>query len=77
MASKLERKWWFALQVGALAAILTLHFVSSAGIAYPFNFSQWVLFFLSFTALQHGLSLVGWLLVFFLSPQSKAVERTK
>ena len=77
MTSKLERKWWFALPVGALAAILTLHFVNSAGIEHPYNFSQWVLYFLCFTGLQRGLSFVGWLLVLILSPQSKALERTK
>ena len=77
MTSKLERKWWFALPVGALAAILTLHFVSSAGIEHPYNFSQWVLYFLCFTGLQRGLSFVSWLLVLGLSPQSKVLERTK
>jgi hypothetical protein len=77
MTSKLERKWWFALPVGALAAILTLHFLSSAGITYPFNFSQWILCAMCFTGLQRGLSFIGWFLVLSLSPQSKALERTK
>ena len=60
MTSKLEQKWWFDLPVGALAAILTLHFVSSAGIQLPYNFPQWVLFFLGFTGYSAGFpSLVG------------------
>ena len=77
MTSKLERRWWFATPVCALAAILTLNFVESAGIHHPYNFSQWVLYVLCFVGLQRGLSFMGWLLVLVLSPQSDVQKRTR
>jgi type II secretory pathway component PulF len=77
MTSRLERKWWFAIPVSAIAAVLTLFIVNHAGIRQPYSFSQWVLFVLAFGGLQRGISLVGWLLVLALSPADKVLERTR
>lgn len=77
MISKLERKWWFVTTVSVLAVILTTYLMETAGIRYPYNFSQWVLYLLCLAGLQRGLSFATWLLVLFISPSNEALERTK
>lgn len=77
MISKLDRTWWFAMPISFLAAFLTLYVVSSAGIAQPYSFSQWFLYFMCFLGIHRGLSFLGWLLVVLMAPQSKVLERTK
>jgi hypothetical protein len=77
MTSRLERKWWFAAPTGALAVIVTVYLLDSAGIRSPYNFAQWTLYFMCFAGLQRGFSFAGWLLVLCLSPSNKALERTR
>jgi len=77
MASRLERKWWFAAPVAALAILLTLTVMDGAGIARPYNFSQWLLYFLCFAGLQRGFSFAGWLLVLCLAPSSEVRDLTR
>jgi hypothetical protein len=77
MTTKLERNWWFLLPVTGLAAALTAYLMDSAGLARPYTVAQWVLYGVCFGGLQRGFSFVGWLLVLFLSPSSKALERTR
>lgn len=77
MASRLERKWWFAAPVAVLAVLLTQYVMNAAGIVRPYNFSQWLLYFLCFAGLQRGFSFAGWLLVLCLAPSSEARERAR
>ena len=77
MASRLERKWWFAAPVAVAAVLLTQYVMNAAGIAHPYRVSQWVLYFLCFAGLQRGFSFAGWLLVLCLAPSNEVRERTR
>ncbi len=68
MTSKLDRKWWFFVPVIVLASISTSYFMSAAGLVYPYNFAQWMLYALCFVGLQRGISFAGWLLFVCLLP---------
>lgn len=77
MTSRLERKWWFAAPISALAVVATMYLMANAGIAHPDSVSRWALYALCFAGLQRGLSFVAWLLVLLLSPSHKALERAR
>jgi hypothetical protein len=77
MTSKLERQWWYSLPIGALAAILTLYVLRSAGIKHPYTASQWLLYMMCFIGFQRGISFIGWLVVFSVSPRNKMLENTR
>lgn len=77
MKSKQERKWWFVASTSLLAVLTTTHFMITAGIFPPRNFAQWALYVICFAGLKNGLSLAGWLLVLWLSPSHKVLERTR
>lgn len=77
MSSTLERKWWFAGPAAALAVLLTMFLMRSAGIGQPYGVAQWLLYFICVAGLQRGLSFAGWLLVVGLSPADKVRERTR
>lgn len=75
--TKLERKWWFAGPVATLAVIITQYLMDSVGILHQRGLAQMTIFILCVVGLQRAFSLLGWLLVLFLSPADKAIERTR
>jgi hypothetical protein len=75
--TKLERKWWFAGPVATLAVIITQYLMNSVGILHQHGLAQMAIFILCVVGLQRAFSLLGWLLVLFLSPADKAIERTR
>ncbi|MYM38012.1 hypothetical protein [Duganella qianjiadongensis] len=77
MYSKLERKWWFAGPVTAVAALLANLLTGAAGLMQPFNSAQWLLYLLAFVAIQRSLSFAAWLLVLGVAPTVAAPERSR
>lgn len=77
MPSRLERTWWFIAPVSALAVILTMYVMRSAGIVYPYNIAQWILYILCSVGLQRGLSFTGWLLALWVAPSSELLKSTR
>ena len=77
MTSRLEQKWWFALPVAALSVVLTQQCMRGAGIASPYNFSQWLLYFLCFVGLQRAFSFAGWLLLLGFAPHSTLLQAAR
>ena len=75
--TKLERKWWFAGPVATLAVIITRYLMDSVGLQHQYGFAQMTIFILCVVGLQRAFSLLGWLVVLFLSPADKALERTR
>jgi hypothetical protein len=77
MPSQLERQWWFIAPVSALAVLLTMYVMRSAGIVHPYNIAQWILYILCAVGLQRGLSLAGWLLALWVAPSSALLKNTR
>jgi hypothetical protein len=75
--TKLERKWWFAGPVATLAVIVTRYLMDSVGIQHRIGWAELAIFILCVVGLQRTFSVLGWLLVLFLSPADKAIERTR
>lgn len=75
--TRLERKWWFAGPVAMLAVIMTRYLMDSVGIQHQVGFAQMAIFILCVAGLQRAFSLLGWLLVLFLSPADRVIERTR
>jgi hypothetical protein len=77
MPSQLERQWWFIAPVSALAVLLTMYVMRSAGIVHPYNTAQWILYILCSVGLQRGLSFLGWFLVLWVAPSSAIMKNSR
>jgi hypothetical protein len=71
---RLEKKLWFVGLVSLLSAFTTGYLIGSAGLPRPgdMNVSQWILYFLCFSACWKLFSFSGWLLALcFHTPAQK------
>lgn len=72
--SKLEKKWWFILPVSLLSAMLASLLTRSAGIWPADGAAQWLVYFLCLAALWKTISFLGYLIILFAAPTSKALD---
>ncbi|MFZ4876722.1 hypothetical protein ACL9RI_16710 [Janthinobacterium sp. Mn2066] len=66
--SPIERKWWFAFPLMAVAAIATSLLLDSAQVPSTTSLARAVIFGLCFEALYRGLSFSIWLLLLWAAP---------
>lgn len=72
--SQLERKWWFILPVSLLSTMLTMFLTHGAGIWPAEGLAQWIVYCFCLLGIWKSVSFVGWLIVLFAKPASRALD---
>lgn len=72
--SQLERKWWFILPVIVISTMLTIFLLRSADAWPAENLARWIVYFFCLLGIWKSVSFVGWLIVLFARPTSRALD---